>query len=206
MDTSTILGYVLFAASEIFALLPTKSSGFLQTLVLGFGRSFAMPEKDVELAKSVVSTDKSFTTTVNMLSTNPQLKTIVDNLIANPKLMSIYSDINNNLDLINAIHNNITLHNVVNHIKDDQALCMSINTILTKNKNVLSIVETNLGIIERLNAQLANNLIQLMNSPHLSSTLNNMVSLNETDFNNVLTILDTINSNPSAISDILSVL
>ena len=206
MDATTIIGYALFIASEIFAMLPTQSSGFFQTLVLGFGKAFKIPEKDIELAKSVISNDKSCATTVNILSTNPQLKAVVDNIVNNAKVLSIYANVNDNVDLINKIHDNITLHNMINTIKDDNALITSMNTVVQKNPHIMTIVESNLGVIERLNTQLANNLIQLMNSPHLSSTLNNMVTLNETDFNNVLTILDTINSNPSTINDVMSIL
>lgn len=203
MDTiATIIGYVLFVISEILPLLPIPTSGVFHTLVLGIGNAFKSPEKDVELAKSLVG-DPSLANVVNTLSTNGQLKALVDSLIADPSSLNIVTNVNNNAALINNINKNPNLLNIVNKLISDTSLTSQINMILTQDPTVIPIVENNLSLISSLNAQIANNLLQLINSPHLSSALNNMVHLSNTEMNNVLNIIDHLNSNPAKITQIL---
>jgi hypothetical protein len=199
---ATIMGYVLFVISEILPLLPIPTSGVFHTLVLGIGNAFKSPEKDIELAKSLVG-DPSLANVVNTLSTNSQLKGLVDSLVADPSSLNIITHVNNNATLINNINNNPNLLNIVNKLVSDTILTSQINTILNQDPSVIPIVESNLSIISSLNAQIASNLLQLINSPHLSSTINNMVHLSNTDMNNVLNIIDHLNTNPSKITPLL---
>lgn len=82
-NTSAIIGYILFAVSEILPLLPTPTSGILHTFIIGTGNAFKAPRKDIELAIQTVQ-DADFAQIINALKSNPRLKKTVMNMIRDP--------------------------------------------------------------------------------------------------------------------------
>ena len=81
-QVTIIIGYILFAISEIFPFLPIPASGLLHSLTLGLSNAFINPSQDIEMAQSLVS-NTSLASIVNTISTSPQIKTIVTDLINN---------------------------------------------------------------------------------------------------------------------------
>jgi hypothetical protein len=117
-DISTIFGFVLFAASELVAILPIPANGILHSLVIGLKNSLK-PEKkniDVEMANELFNTDKEMTNIVTTLNGNKSLTEAVNILVQNPEISNIVNDLSRNTQLqyINTLLINNT--DIVNNI------------------------------------------------------------------------------------------
>lgn len=117
-DISTIFGFVLFAASELVAILPIPANGILHSLVIGLKNSLK-PEKkniDVEMANTLFNTDKEMTNIVTTLNGNKSLTETVNILVQNPEISNIVNDLSRNTQLqyINTLLINNT--DIVNNI------------------------------------------------------------------------------------------
>ena len=104
---ATVIGYVLFAVSEILPLVHIPANGILHTFILGFKNAFSSPSKDIELAESLIITNTSFANIVNTLSTNHQMKTLVESVIQDPELCNHLSLLIKNPNLLNSVMNSI---------------------------------------------------------------------------------------------------
>ena len=117
-DTATIIGYVLFAVSEILPFLPIHANGFFESLILGFKNSFNNKDADIELAQQLISKKPNVANVVNTMSTNPVIhncfKNILENqniipfietLCKNPELQTLFHSMNSNPVLLNNVKN-----------------------------------------------------------------------------------------------------
>lgn len=81
---ATIIGYVLFAISEILPLINIKTNGFLHSFVIGLTSAFKSENKEVQLIQSLVTKHPEIAHTLNILNGNKQIQTIVNKLIEDP--------------------------------------------------------------------------------------------------------------------------
>lgn len=119
-DIVTILGYVLFAFSEIVPLLPIPANGILHSLSIGIRNSFTKPKQDVdlELAHTLVDNRPQIANIVSMLEGNFRLTDTVKILNTKPQLIQYVKklSIDKNLQFINSILT--TNPDIVNDIKN----------------------------------------------------------------------------------------
>ena len=158
----TIVGYVLFAISEILPLINIPTNGILQSLVIGVGKAFKNPEKDIEMANMLIKNKPEFVNIVNSISTNPQILQIVNSLISNPFDANNVTIIQNNPDISNVVSmigNNNQLRNTVVGLASDPNLYNNINMLLNNPKtasNMLAL-HTNTKLEQALPVLIANN-------------------------------------------------
>lgn len=103
MDSTTIssiIGFSLFALSEILTFINVPANGVLHALTVGMGNAFVQPQKnvDVEMAQSLVS-NPQLANVINTMNTNPQIKNIIDHLINNPTFANNISSVQNNSNI-----------------------------------------------------------------------------------------------------------
>jgi len=211
----TIIGYALFAISELFSILPIPTNGILQTFILGFKNAFSNPPKDIEMAQTIAQ-NPSFANIVNVLSQNTDLKGNIDLAISNPQIAHLLSIIGVNPDTLDALTNvviNPGLLNLIKHLNSNPQMANnvivltndpnSLNNVLNilqnpsamaliNNKNAINSLANNNALISTLpyiTAQNATNLQYLVADPSLSNTV---YSLNSSSQKPV--ILDTVNT------------
>ena len=74
MNTATIIGFVLFAVSEIAALLPIPASGILDSMIQGFQNSFVKKlQSDIEMDRSLIDKKPELATFINKLTMNKNI-------------------------------------------------------------------------------------------------------------------------------------
>jgi hypothetical protein len=66
MDTTTIIGYVLFAISEILPLLPIPTNGVFHSLTIGLKNSIKNSNNDIEVAQNVLKQKPDIANIVNL--------------------------------------------------------------------------------------------------------------------------------------------
>ena len=116
LDFAAIFGFVLFAASEIVAILPIPANGVFHSLVIGLKNSLKKENTDIEMAESLVNTkpemanivttlkgNDSLTNAVNLLIQNPEISNLIPNLSSNIQLQYINTLLINNSDIISNI-------------------------------------------------------------------------------------------------------
>ena len=116
--TTAIIGYILFAISEILPFFPIHTNGVFQSLVMGFKQSFDQHNGDVQLAQQLIVKQPSVANLVNIMSTNKIIhdcvESILDNqhiiphiqiLCKNPELQLIFHSLNTNGILLNNVKN-----------------------------------------------------------------------------------------------------
>lgn len=108
---STIVGFVLFAISEILPFFPVKTNGILHSFVIGFRDSFQNLNHDIELAQQFVK-NPDITPMVNAVSTNPVLQKCFQNVLDNQHIIPHIHTLCNNLE-IQSIFNNINTNPVM---------------------------------------------------------------------------------------------
>lgn len=150
---ATIIGYTLFVISEILPFINIPTNGFLHTFIIGFQNAFKNPERDIEMANSLIQSP-DFANIVNTISTNSQIKLIIDYLIANPGSANIITSIQTN-DIIKNVINKIVLNphllNLTTNILSNPQLIN--NPVLLSSLNIPHIVDS---------------ITQLVNNPQLS--------------------------------------
>lgn len=134
-----IIGYVLFAVSEIIAVLPIPANGFLHSLSIGLNNSIKNSNNDVEMAQQLVSTkpniaslfnkmaiNSELSNVVNKLTNNPEIIPFIESLSKQPQLQYIMSLLKNNPDIINdvkqLIETNITQNQIQRQIVQQQII------------------------------------------------------------------------------------
>lgn len=105
MDTPAIIGFVLFALSELLPLLPIPTNGLLHSFVIGLSNSLKNANTDIDLAKNVLDNKPQVASLVNQIGNIPELKKSVETLINNPQLIPQIDSLNSNpqLQYINTI-------------------------------------------------------------------------------------------------------
>lgn len=86
-DPATIIGYCLFGVSEILALLPVPTNGFLQSIFMGCRSSFSNPNTDIEMARTFVNKKPQMANVVQQLATNSHVSDTMKNLVDNPHIL-----------------------------------------------------------------------------------------------------------------------
>lgn len=141
-DYATIIGYALFAFSEIIPLLPIPANGILHSLSIGIKNSFTTQpvNTDIEMAHSLVETRPQLANIVSMLEGNFRLTDTVKLLNAKPQLIPFVEKLANdkNLQFINSL---LTSNpDVINDIKR-----LVINKISNQSHNIQP-VQTTLNV------------------------------------------------------------
>jgi len=149
-DITTIIGYVLFAVSEILPFLPIHANGFFETLILGFKNSFNSKDADIELAQQLISKKPNVANVVNTMSTNPVIhncfKNILENqniipfietLCKNPELQTLFHSMNSNPVLLNNVKN-IVLTNQTQQLNNTFNTNSNLNPSRSSNPNLNS--------------------------------------------------------------------
>ncbi len=137
MDTATIIGYVLFAISELLPLLPIPTNGVLHSLTIGLKNSIKNSNNDIEVAQNVLKQKPEIANIVNLAVSNPNLKDTVNTLANNQSL----------LPLINAINSNTNLQNMI--------------TLLNANPQVINEVQS--FVEQQVNINITRNLLRGVN-------------------------------------------
>lgn len=100
-DYSTIFGFVLFAASELVAILPIPANGIMHSLVIGLKNSLKNKntDTDIEMAHVLINSDKDMSNIVTTLKGNKALTEGVNTLLKNPEISNLVRDISSNTQL-----------------------------------------------------------------------------------------------------------
>jgi hypothetical protein len=229
MDTTTtIVGYVLFAISEVLPFINFPTNGLLHTVMLGFTNAFSNPTKDIELAESLVTKNPNFANIINMISMNPQIKTLVEAVIKDPLLVNILHSIQGDPVFTIQLNNLVSspkLQSVLNTLTKNKEFCNNVSVFsenpelvnsimlamqnkqlvtLLNNPNTLSClinISQNtvlMNILPYINSEITNNIRGLIESPELSGSLRVMNSLSFVQKNEILNIMKVLTSNPDA--------
>ena len=184
-NIATIIGYILFALSEILPLINIPTNGFLHTFILGFSNAFQNKQKDIEMAQVLVE-KQNFADIINTISTNPQIKILIEKLITDPQLSNTLHSIldNNPLYLqLQKLSNNTQLQSILNTLISDQQFCNNIsvltpdiltpqNTILLNDTHTLDIIRS----IDPLQKQNILNIVNILNSqPDMITKFSNLL-------------------------------
>lgn len=118
-NTATILGFVLFAISELAGLLPIRANGLLHSLCIGLVNGLSNKSKsstDIEMAQKLVKHkpemaniinalegNQRLIETVNSITTNPQVIQDIEGLVSNNSLHYINTLLINNPEIINDV-------------------------------------------------------------------------------------------------------
>jgi len=136
MDTTTILGYVLFAVSEILPLLPIPTNGLLHSLTIGLKNSLKNSNSDIEVAQNVLHNKPDIANIINNTVSNPILKDTLNNIVNHQELVPLITALNTNTNL----QNMVTLLNanpqIINEVQSfiEQQVNLNINrSIILKN-------------------------------------------------------------------------
>jgi len=114
--TTSIIGYVLFAISEILPFFPIHTNGVFQSLVMGFKHSFNQHDGEIQLAQQLITQKPTVANLVNVMSTNKVIHDCVENILDNqhiiphiemlcnnPELQLIFHSLNTNPMLLNSV-------------------------------------------------------------------------------------------------------
>lgn len=198
---ASIMGYVLFAISEILPLINVPTNGFLHSVFLGLGNAFKTPEKDIELAQVLITTkpELCLASMVNTMSSNPVVQGIFKDLMNNPTNINNITAVQSQKEIasvVSVLRNNPTIKKMVSDLLSNPNIYNNINVLLTNpeisNPNFLSILSNPViqnnprlldvfktpDVIEQLldNPQLSKIISVLSNDPDKLSKVNNIIS------------------------------
>jgi hypothetical protein len=105
---TTIIGFVLFAISEIVGLLPIRTNGIIHTLAIGIKDSLTTTNNqntDIEIAQKLVKYKPEMANIINSLEGNPRLIDTVNSITNNPQIIQDIEGLisNNSLRYINTL-------------------------------------------------------------------------------------------------------
>jgi len=121
-----IIGYTLFALSEIIAVLPIPANGMFHSVLIGLSNSLSkINSNDIEMAQTLIST-------------KPDMANIITTLQGNSKLIDSVKTVINNPEIIT---------NVENIVKDKNL--QFINTLLINNPEIINDIKV--AIIQKVN-------------------------------------------------------
>lgn len=125
-NITIIIGYTLFALSEIIAVLPIPANGMFHSLLIGLKNSVSkINSTDIEMAQTLIST-------------KPDMANIITTLQGNSKLIDSVKTVINNPEIIT---------NVENIVKDKNL--QFINTLLMNNPEIINDIKV--IIIQKIN-------------------------------------------------------
>ena len=125
-NITIIIGYTLFALSEIIAVLPIPANGMFHSLLIGLKNSVSkINSTDIEMAQTLIST-------------KPDMANIITTLQGNSKLIDSVKTVINNPEIIT---------NVENIVKDKNL--QFINTLLMNNPEIINDIK--IIIIQKIN-------------------------------------------------------
>lgn len=125
-NITIIIGYALFAVSEIIAVLPVPANGMFHSVLIGLKNSVSkINSTDIEMAQTLIST-------------KPDLANIITTLQGNSKLIDSVKTVINNPEIIT---------NVENIVKDKNL--QFINTLLINNPEIINDIKV--VIIQKVN-------------------------------------------------------
>lgn len=125
-NIATIIGYALFAVSEIIAVLPIPANGMFHSLVIGLKNSVSkIKSTDIEMA-------------TNLIINKPDMAHIITTLEGNPKLIDSVKTVINNPEIITNVEN----------IAKDKNL-QFLNTLLMNNPEIINDIKV--IIIQKIN-------------------------------------------------------
>ena len=140
-DVATIVGYVLFAISEILPFLPIHANGFFESVIIGLKNGFNNRDADVELAQQLISKKPTVANVVNTMSTNPVIQNCFKNILENQNIIPFIETLCNSPELQNLFHsmnsNPVLLNNVKNIILTNQTQQLQ-HTFNTFNPNIVN--------------------------------------------------------------------
>lgn len=125
----TIVGYVLFAISEVAAILPVPANGMFHSLLIGLKNSISkIDTNDIEMAQTLISTRPDMANIITTLQGNPKLISTVKTVINNPEIITNVEKLANdkNMQFINTLLSNNP--EIINDIKST-IICKINNTI-----------------------------------------------------------------------------
>ena len=116
--TTSIIGYILFAISEILPFIPIHTNGVVQSLIMGFKHSFNQHDGEIELAQQLITKKPTVANLINIMSTNKVIHDCVEGILENqhiiphiqmlcnnPELQMIFHSLNTNPMLLNSVKN-----------------------------------------------------------------------------------------------------
>lgn len=136
MDTTTIIGYILFAVSEILPLLPVPTNGLLHSLTIGLKNSLKNSNSDIEVAQNVLHKKPDIANIINTTVSNPALKDTINNIINHQELVPLINALNTNTNLQNMVtllNANPQIINEVQSFVEQQVNLNTTRSILLKN-------------------------------------------------------------------------
>ena len=123
---ATVIGYTLFAISEIVAVLPIPANGVLHSLIIGLKNSVQkLNNTDIEMAQTLIAN-------------KPDMASIITTLEGNPKLIETVKTVINNPEIITNVEK----------IANDKNL-QFLNTLLINNKEIIN--DTKIIVIQKIN-------------------------------------------------------
>lgn len=127
--TVTLIGYALFAISELAGILPIPANGLLHSLAIGLKNSLTRgrTDADIEMAQKLVKHKPAMASVVTCLEGNPTLIAAVNTLITNPQII-----------------------NTIDSLVKDRSL-FHINTMLINNPDIINDVKR--VVIDSVNNQ-----------------------------------------------------
>jgi hypothetical protein len=137
-DITTIIGYSLFAFSEIIPLLPIPANGILHSLAIGITNSFSntKPNTDAEIAHTLIDTKPQMANVVSTLEGNFRLTDALKLLNSKPQLIPYIEKLayDKNLHFINSLL--VNNPDSINEIKRLIINCLSNQTPQINNINI----------------------------------------------------------------------
>lgn len=186
---AAIIGYVLFAISEILPLINVPTNGFLQTLLLGFKDAFKNPEKDIELAQILIHSKPDYANIVNTLSTNHVVQNIVQDLVQNPRNINNITAVQSQTDIasvVSSLRNNPALKNIVVKLVSDpptyNSICALLSNPTLSDPIIQSLlanpsIQANPSLLDAFKIPgITTNIQQLLQNPQLSDILNTLAN------------------------------
>lgn len=117
-NITIIIGYTLFALSEIIAVLPIPANGMFHSLLIGLKNSVSkINSTDIEMAQTLISTKPDMANIITTLQGNSKLIDSVKTVINNPEIITNVENIvkDKNLQFINTLL--INNPEIINDIK-----------------------------------------------------------------------------------------
>ena len=117
-NITIIIGYTLFALSEIIAMLPIPANGMFHSLLIGLKNSVSkINSTDIEMAQTLISTKPDMANIITTLQGNSKLIDSVKTVINNPEIITNVENIvkDKNLQFINTLL--INNPEIINDIK-----------------------------------------------------------------------------------------
>ncbi len=117
-NITIIIGYTLFALSEIIAVLPIPANGMFHSLLIGLKNSASkINSTDIEMAQTLISTKPDMANIITTLQGNSKLIDSVKTVINNPEIITNVENIvkDKNLQFINTLL--INNPEIINDIK-----------------------------------------------------------------------------------------